>query len=100
MIDINKFTKMPIEKLKKLEVEDKVELLTFKKDRKIIITKKDFNYYDVIEDGFEYKVFENIEVQKLEKLLKQLQKIEFPRSNKFFLKIIENLNKNEQIKFK
>lgn len=70
MIDIKNFTKTPIEKLKKLEKGDRIELLTFKKDRKVIIIKKDFNYCDVIEEGFEYKVFENIEIKKLEKLLK------------------------------
>ncbi|MEG0856844.1 MAG: hypothetical protein RSG52_10260 [Terrisporobacter sp.] len=64
--------------------------MTFKKDRKIILVKKDLNLYKVIEDGFEYKEFDNINYEKLEVLLKQMQHVEFPRSNKFYLEVIEN----------
>lgn len=87
MNDIKTFTKTPLEKLKKLNPGGRVELLTFKKDRSVVIIKKDFDIYDVIEDGFNNKVFENIKFDNLEKLLKNLKKIEFPRSNNYFLKI-------------
>ncbi|EPZ54691.1 hypothetical protein H477_3831 [[Clostridium] sordellii ATCC 9714] len=40
MYDIKNFTKTPIDKLSKLKVGDKLEILTYKKDRKIIIIKK------------------------------------------------------------
>ena len=42
----------------------------------------------------------NIDIKNLEKILKKLKKIEFPRSNKFFLKIINKKDSNEQISFK
>lgn len=85
---INRFTKTPVEKSRKLNLGDKIVLLTFKKDRKIEIQKKDEHIYDVMEDGFETKLFADVEDIKLEKLLKQLQQIEFPRSNMFFLEVI------------
>lgn len=88
MIDIKHFTRMPVERLKGLNEGDQVELLTYKKDRKVILIKKAEHHYDILEDGFEVKEFRNVEESKLEKHLKQLQRIEFPRSNKFFLKII------------
>lgn len=99
MHDIKNFTKTPLQQIKKLAVGDIIELLTFKKDRKILIVKSDFNFYKVIEDGFEYKEFENIDSKNLEKLLKQLKRIEFPRSNKFHLNVIKNPEAPKQITF-
>lgn len=87
MLDIKHFTKIPVDKLRKLNSGDRIELLTYKKDRKVVITKKDKHLCDVTEDGFEMKEFHDIEDSGLAKLLKQLQRIEFPRSNKFFLEI-------------
>ena len=57
MHDIKTFTKTPLNKLKNLCIGDKIELLTYKKDRKITIIKKDLAIYNVIEDGFKYKVY-------------------------------------------
>lgn len=85
---ISRFTKVPVEKSRKLNPGDKIVLLTFKKDRKVQIQKKDEHIYDVKEDGFETKLFADVEDIKLEKLLKQLQQIEFPRSNMFFLEVV------------
>lgn len=89
MIDIKNFRKYAFENLKKIDVGNKIELLTFKKDRKVTIEKIDQNIFNVIQDGFEYKQFYNLDSKKLEKVLKQIQRTEFPRSNKFFLKIIK-----------
>ncbi len=97
MHDIKSFTKTPLDKSKKLSIGDKIELLTYKKDRKIIIIKKDLNIYSVIEDGFKYKEFDNIKFTELEHLLKQLKPIEFPRSHKYFLKLIPQ-NTSTQLK--
>lgn len=87
MIDIKKFRKVAFENLKKIDIGNKIELLTFKKDRKVTIEKIDQNLFNVIQDGFEYKQFDKLDNKKLEKALKQIQRVEFPRSNKFFLKI-------------
>ena len=100
MLDIKNFTKVTLEKLKKINTGDQLELLTYKKDRKIIITKTDYSKFHIIEDGFEYNEFKNIDIKNLGKILKKLKKIEFPRSNKFFLKIINKKDSNEQISFK
>ena len=100
MLDIKNFTKVTLEKLKKFNTGDQLELLTYKKDRKIIIMKTDYSKFNIIEDGFEYKKFENIDIKNLEKILNKLKKIEFPRSNKFFLKIKNQKDCNEQISFK
>ncbi|CEN24072.1 Uncharacterised protein [[Clostridium] sordellii] len=100
MLDIKNFTKVTLEKLKKINIGDQLELLTYKKDRKIIIMKTDYSKFHIIEDGFEYNEFKNIDIKNLEKILKKLKKIEFPRSNKFFLKIINKKDSNEQISFK
>ena len=78
MHDIKTFTKTPLNKLKNLCIGDKIELLTYKKDRKITIIKKDLAIYNVIEDGFKYKEFDNVKFTELEHLLKQLQSVEFP----------------------
>lgn len=100
MLDIKNFTKVTLEKLKKFNTGDQLELLTYKKDRKIIIIKTDYSKFHIIEDGFEYNEFKNIDIKNLEKILKKLKKIEFPRSNKFFMKIINKKDSNEQISFK
>ncbi|CEN23405.1 hypothetical protein [Paraclostridium sordellii] len=100
MLDIKNFTKVTLEKLKKINTGDQLELLTYKKDRKIIIMKTDYSKFHIIEDGFEYNEFKNIDIKNLEKILKKLKKIEFLRSNKFFLKIKNQKDSNEQISFK
>ena len=97
MHDIKTFTKTPLNKLKNLCIGDKIELLTYKKDRKITIIKKDLAIYNVIEDGFKYKEFDNVKFTELEHLLKQLQSVEVPRSNKYFLKLVPQ-NINTQLK--
>ena len=93
MLDIKTFTVTPIKKLKKLNLEDAIELLTYKRDRKIVIKKKRSNTYNVAEDGFEIREFFDVEENKLVKLLKDLQKIEFPRSHKYFMEIINDTKK-------
>lgn len=86
LLDIKNFTKTPVEKMKKLKAGDAIELLTYKKDRKVVIIKEDEHNFRVVEDGFEIKEFPNVAESKLVKLLKRLQAIEFPRSNKFFMR--------------
>ncbi len=79
---------MPAEKLHKLEAGSRVALLTYKKDRKVIIVKREAQLYDVHQEGFETRTYTDIDSAHLAKLLKQLQRIEFPRSHKFFLEIM------------
>ena len=100
MIDINKFTQTPVDRLKNINDGDKIELLTYKKDRKITIIKVDGQSCNVIEDGFDLKTFTNVDKAKLSKLLKQLQLIEFPRSKKFFMRIILAVDTNSDNKLR
>ncbi|MCI9304479.1 MAG: hypothetical protein HFJ13_10250 [Clostridium sp.] len=57
-----------------------LDIRTYKRDRSIIIEKLE-NGYNLYEDGFEKKEFKNLSQIELKKLLKVLQKKEFPRSN-------------------
>lgn len=67
--------------LKRMSPNQKVIFKTFKKDRKVEILKLE-NSYTIIENGFKNNIIENLEYKEVKKLLKKLQKIEFPRSNK------------------
>ena len=87
LLDIKNFTRTPIDKIKKMSDGDRIELLTYKKDRKVVFVKNDAHLYDVFQDGFETKAFDDVVATKLEKLLKTLQRIEFPRSNNYFLQL-------------
>ena len=91
MTDIRHFTRLSLEILRKIKKGDSIELLTYKKDRKIRIIKVDEHNFDVVEDGFEGKEYTAVADSKLAKLLRQLQRIEFPRSNTFFMDIIPAL---------
>ena len=88
MLDIKNFERAPLAKLKKLKVGDKIELLTFKRDRKVVIIKMAEHSVNVLQDGFEIKEYIDLSEPELMKLLHQLRKIEFPRSHKFFMEII------------
>lgn len=57
-----------------------LDIRTYKRDRSIIIEKLE-NGYNLYEDGFEKKEFKNLSQIELKKLLRVLQKKEFPRSN-------------------
>ena len=87
LLDIKHFTRTPVDRIKKMDCGDRIELLTYKKDRQVVLIKKEEHLYDVFQDGIEIKEFHDVKEEKLEKLLKQLQQIEFPRSNRYFLEI-------------
>ena len=78
MKDYNKF----IEKvLNELEIGKKVNLLTFKRDRKITIIKTSNEKFIVEEDGFKQRNFDDLNRYEVIKLMDKLRDIEFPRSN-------------------
>lgn len=86
MIENDHFIKATMEALKKLQVGDKIRAQSFKKDRQIIVEKKEESY-KVYQDGFEKRMYEDLDEQQLKKLLKALQRKEFPRSNKLWFKV-------------
>lgn len=91
MIDISKFIDITLARLKTLENNKGISLLTFKKDRKITILKNN-NTFSVYEDGFFNESFHELDNNSLRKLLKSLSKKEFPRSHKLHLEVINKHN--------
>lgn len=72
--------------LKSLSLGERLIFKTAKKDREIIVTKK-AEGYRVEENGFEHAIFEIADETELKKILKTLQKVEFPRSHQLWMKI-------------
>ncbi len=68
-------------RLQKMESGDSLELLTWKKDRSLLLVKQNENEVLVYERGFVEEEF-RVKYSKLKKLLKTLLKREFPRSHK------------------
>ncbi|MDZ4994785.1 hypothetical protein GNF80_17795 [Clostridium perfringens] len=88
MVSITDFIDVALYTLKRIEINDKVNFKTFKKDRQVEIEKLEDGFFNVKEDGFDRKVFRNIDEKELKKSLKYIQKKEFPKSNKLWYKII------------
>lgn len=88
MVSITDFFNVALHTLKRIEIRDKVNFKTFKKDRQVEIEKLEQGLFNVKEDGFERKIFRNLDEKELKRVLKYLQKKEFPKSNKLWYKII------------
>lgn len=72
--------------LRKMETGDSLELLTWKKDRSLLLVKQSGEKVVVVERGFFVEEEYQVEFNKLKKLLKSLLKREFPRSHKIRIK--------------
>lgn len=73
--------------LQTLSLGERIAFKTAKKDREISVEKDEGRGYRVVESGFEHRSFEVSSEAELKKILKILQKIEFPRSNQIWVKI-------------
>lgn len=73
--------------LQTLSLGERITFKTAKKDREISVEKSEGGGYKVLENGFEHRSFEASSEAELKKILKTLQKIEFPRSNQIWVKI-------------
>ncbi len=71
--------------LRKMEIGDSLELLTWKKDRSLLLVKQSGEKVVVVERGFVEEEYQ-VEFNKLKKLLKSLLKREFPCSHKIRIK--------------
>ena len=80
MIPIDNFIEDAIKKLKKMKPLNCLDIRTYKRDRSVVIEKFE-DGYNLYEDGFENAEFKNLSLDELKKLLKIMQKKEFPRSN-------------------
>ena len=74
-----------LRRLRKMEAGDSLELLTWKKDRSLLLIKQSGEKVAVVERGFVEEEY-LVEFRKLRKLLKTLLKREFPRSHKVRIK--------------
>ncbi|MEN8075509.1 hypothetical protein ABFP60_01035 [Clostridioides difficile] len=80
MIPIDNFIEDAIKKLKKMKPLNCLDIRTYKRDRSVVIEKLE-DGYNLYEDGFENAEFNNLSLDELKRLLKIMQKKEFPRSN-------------------
>ena len=71
--------------MRKMETGDSLELLTWKKDRSLLLVKQSGEKVVVVERGFVEEEYQ-VEFNKLKKLLKSLLKREFHRSHKIRIK--------------
>ena len=88
MIDCVNLISEALQRLDKLEVGKALDIRPYKKDRKIVIQKLEATY-NIYEDGFEHETYLDVAPSELGKLLKRLGKIEFPRSNKLWMMVVE-----------
>ena len=88
MFTINNFAFDSIKKLDELKLYNCLDIRSYKKNRKVIIEKLE-NTFNVYEDGYEKREFLNISKEELKKLLRTIEKIEFPRSNKLRIYVLE-----------
>lgn len=81
MIDKTKIIDAVIARLKALPVDHYLDIRTYKRNRSVIIVKRDEEQLHVVQHGYGQQTYD-ISRDKLKKLLKTLLKKEFPRSNK------------------
>lgn len=72
--------------LESLEENNSITFYTFKRDRKISVSKKN-NLFFIAENGFKDNNFENLDKKHCIKLMEKLKDIEFPRSNILHIEI-------------
>lgn len=83
-INIDEFSSFLRHSLKNLKIDEKIIFSTFKKDRSISVIKVSEDSFKIIEDGFNKKEFLSDYKNGL-KILKDLKRIEFLRSNILYI---------------
>lgn len=87
MLHISNFIPHAIYHLQDIQEYEFLIYQSYKKDREISIQKLPNQLFNVYEKGFSHQQFNNINQKELKKLLKSLQKKEFPRSNQLHCKL-------------
>ncbi|EGT3616428.1 hypothetical protein FHH43_09335 [Clostridium perfringens] len=93
MFTINNFAFDSIRKLNELNTYNCLDIRSYKKNRKVVIEKLE-NTFNVYEDGYEKREFLALSKEELKKLLRSIEKIEFPRSNKLRVYVLETKNQS------
>lgn len=88
MFTIDNFAFDSIRKLNELKPYNCLDIRSYKKNRKVVIEKLE-NTFNVYEDGYEKREFLKLSKEELKKLLRSIEKIEFPRSNKLRVYVLE-----------
>lgn len=88
MFTIDNFAFDSIRKLNELKPYNCLDIRSYKKNRKVVIEKLE-NTFNVYEDGYEKREFIELSKEELKKLLRSIEKIEFPRSNKLRVYVLE-----------
>jgi hypothetical protein len=81
MINKEALLKIVLEKVKSLSKGNYLDLRNYKRDRYILVIKKNEEKFLIVENGFCKEEF-TVSLDKLRRLLKKLIKKEFPRSHK------------------
>ncbi|UZP69073.1 hypothetical protein N1030_08920 [Desulfovibrio mangrovi] len=82
MIDKTTLIATVLQRAAKLERGHCLDVRTYKRNRSVALVRTGYDAFTVIEDGFEQERWEEVSMEKLKRLLKQLLKKEFPRSHK------------------
>lgn len=89
MLTIDNFVMDTLKRLEQLELLNCLDIRSYKKNRKIVI-EKIVSGYNLYEEGFHEEIFYDLSKEELKKLLKIIEKREFPRSNKLRLYVLES----------
>lgn len=84
MLDVASLYSQLSQRLKRLEHGHYLDLRSYKRDRSVLFIRENDSRLRVIEKGFEQHDFQ-IEMGELKKVLKEMIKREFPRSQKLRL---------------
>ncbi len=94
MIDKTEIITAVTTRLKSLPVNHYLDIRTYKRNRSVIIVKRENNTLLVIQNGYTKQSYVTTQ-DKLKKLLKTLLKKEFPRSNKVRLYTMDKYDKDK-----
>lgn len=89
MLAIDNFVGDTLKRLEQIAPLNCLDIRSYKKNRKIVIEKLEEGY-NLYEEGFHEEVFYDLSKEELKKLLKIIEKREFPRSNKLRLYVLDS----------
>lgn len=89
MIEASRLLSYVLCQLERIKIGQGIVIWPLKKDREVRVYKISNQAFIVEEDGFERCVFENLDQKELKKVLKLMQKREFPRSHQLSVKIVQ-----------
>ncbi|MGL5616597.1 MAG: hypothetical protein ACRDD2_10290 [Sarcina sp.] len=89
MLTIDNFVFDTLKRLEEINIGNCLDIRSYKKNRKVVIEKLE-NGFNLYEDGFYKEEFLELTKEELKKILKSIEKKEFPRSNKLRFYVLES----------